>query len=133
MEDGINVNAESSGPGAAAVNNFFRETSRWVIGAFGMIVALALGIATMAQHDLSVFQASNEAVLASLSKAMADNARDAAYARAKAEFVSEKAREAQQEADLAKYYTIDMETYLYKQGLTPPADPWRRKPKGKHK
>jgi hypothetical protein len=55
----------------------------------------------------------------------------AAYAVVRAEGAHDAARTAQQEADLAKYYTIDMETYLFKQGLTPPADPWRIRPRNK--
>jgi len=54
------------------------------------------------------------------------------YAVVKADAAYDNAAHAQQEADLAKYFVMDMETYLYKQGLTPPADPWR-KPKGAKK
>jgi hypothetical protein len=57
----------------------------------------------------------------------------AAYAVVRAETSHDAAAHAQQEADLAKYYTIDMETYLYKQGLTPPPDPWRSNGKGQKK
>lgn len=49
------------------------------------------------------------------------------YAVVKAQSASDAAKHAQQEADLAKYYTIDMETYFYKQGFNPPKDPWTKK------
>lgn len=38
------------------------------------------------------------------------------------------AYEAEREARLAEYYGIDLEVYIAKQHLTPPADPWRGKP-----
>ena len=48
-------------------------------------------------------------------------------------FAQSAAERAQRTANLAQYYTIDQEVYLYKQGLTPPRDPWALKQKGNPK
>lgn len=39
--------------------------------------------------------------------------------------------QAEREARLAEYYGIDLEVYMAKQHLQPPADPWRGKPQEK--
>lgn len=39
--------------------------------------------------------------------------------------VASRTNETEREARLSEYYAIEMETYIAKQGLKPPADPWQ--------
>jgi hypothetical protein len=102
----------NTGKGQLVSLTLNETTTKWMFGMFGIVMAASLLAGILALDRAG------------------DARADAAYAKAKAEEARIAAENADHNAKLAQYYTIDMEVYLYKQGIQPPPDPWRQKPKG---